>query len=729
MDPSDDRSAQIRQTLQLLLGDARGPVAQATREDYVSVVQAVRQPGDVGLHVEPRDDGHWTVTVCTADALGALSVLAGLFTAFRLDVWRGALFTLRLAATQPKRGRVGYGQAGAWRRRAEPSPPTRLLFDIFEVQALDEAGPAVWQQFGDDLTALMRLLAADQGEQAHDVIIDRVSVGLQAPGCDNLALLPVAIAVDNEPGSACTRLRVRSADTPGFLFAFTNALAGFTINIDRAEIRTVQGSAVDTFWVTDVAGRPIREEEQIHELRVATTLVKQFTHLLPHSPDPGQAVRQFNAFVKELLTRPQWTAALANLESLDVLETLANLMGVSRFLWEDFLRLQHENLFPVVLDVPGLREPTTAAALREGLDRRLSRYRDCDVRVRELNAFKDREMFRIDLRHITGRSTFTQFGAELTDLAELVVAVAADLVQESLGRQFGEPRLADGRPCPWSIVALGKFGGRELGFGSDLELLFLYEGAGTTTGPDSIANDVYFERFVQTYLKTVTARQEGVFEIDLRLRPHGRAGSLACALPGFEAYYREGGGAGQFERMALVKLRAVAGDPGLAGRLEQVRDHFVYSGRPLELANLLHLRGRQAAELVPHGVVNAKYSPGGLVDVEYFVQARQIAAGAADAIVRVTNTLDALRRLVEQGHVRADQGARLADCYSFLRRLIDALRVVRGHARDLIIPAADSREFAYLAHRLQYANALDLEAAVATWMGVARGVWSALPDL
>src|SRR5262249_18634931 len=159
-------------------------------------------------------------------------------------------------------------------------------------------------------------------------------------------------------------------------------------------------------------------------------------------------------------------------------------------------------------------------------------------------------------------------------------------------------------------------------------------------------------------------------------------------------------------------LRTVAGNRDLGNRLEQARDRLVYSGRPLDLANILHLRGRQAAELVPHGLVNAKYSPGGLVDVEYFVQARQIEAGAMDAAVRVTNTLDALQQLAEHGHIPAELGTRLADCYRFLRRLIDALRVVRGHAKDLILPPAGSREFAYLAHRLQYADAGDLQAAI-----------------
>ncbi len=136
-----------------------------------------------------------------------------------------------------------------------------------------------------------------------------------------------------------------------------------------------------------------------------------------------------------------------------------------------------------------------------------------------------------------------------------------------------------------------------------------------------------------------------------------------------------------------------------------------------------HLRRRQATELVPPGSVSAKYSPGGLVDIEYFVQARQIASGHRDPAVRVANTLDAIERLAEGRHLTPERAQELGDAYGFLRRLIDALRAVRGNAKDLTIPNADDREFAYLARRLEFDSPPQLEDAIATWMGLARAVW------
>ncbi|MCC6626882.1 MAG: glutamine synthetase adenylyltransferase, partial [Chloroflexi bacterium] len=486
------------------------------------------------------------------------------------------------------------------------------------------------------------------------------------------------------------------------------------------------GEVVDTFWVTDVAGGRLAGAEPIHALRVATALIKQFTYLLPRSPDPGQALRQFNALIGQMLSRPQWTAELADLERPAVLQNLADLMGVSRFLWEDFLRMQHENLFPVLVDVPALNAPRPPAVLRDDLAGRLAGAAP-DARVDALNAFKDREMFRIDLRHITGRSDFAQFAEELSDLAEVTVAAGADLALAGPRAAHGEPLLADGRPCPWAIAGLGKFGGRELGFGSDLELVVVYGDEGITSGPARLPNSEFFSRFVQTFLGMLRARQEGIFEIDLRLRPHGKAGPLASTAAGFAHYYLARGDAEQFERMALVRLRPVAGDAAIGRQMLAARDAFVYSGQPLDLANVRHLRRRQATELVPSGKVNAKYSDGGLVDVEYYVQAWQIGVGHADPAVRVTNTLSAIAHLCAGGHLRPALSEQLSAAYSFLRRLIDALRVVRGNAKDLTLPPADAREFAYLAQRLRAASAAELRAAITTHMGIARDLWAADP--
>ena len=153
------------------------------------------------------------------------------------------------------------------------------------------------------------------------------------------------------------------------------------------------------------------------------------------------------------------------------------------------------------------------------------------------------------------------------------------------------------------------------------------------------------------------------------------------------------------------------------------RDAWVFSGRPFDVADSRNLRQRQAAELVAPGDVNAKYSPGGVTDLEHFVQALQIEVGAVDASVRVPGTLEATERLAQGGHMPEHLAGRIQEAYGFLRRLIDALRVVRGNARDLTIPPLETPAFAYLARRLYFDTPEHLAEAIAVRMEFARWLW------
>jgi len=254
------------------------------------------------------------------------------------------------------------------------------------------------------------------------------------------------------------------------------------------------------------------------------------------------------------------------------------------------------------------------------------------------------------------------------------------------------------------VCALGKLGGQELGFASDIELMFVYEGDGSTTGPRRISNAEYFARLVEQMLRVLSSPREGIFEIDLRLRPYGRAGSLAVSRTSFAEYFSPDGPAWPFERQALVKLRPIAGDLAFGDDLVRLRDHIVFAGRPFDVAAFRAMRDRQVRQLASPSHFNAKLSPGGLVDVEYLVQGLQITHGHRDASVRATNSLGALSALEALGVVSADEYIRMCDAYVFLRRLIDALRVVRGNARDLTVPDSDTEEFAFLARRLGFAH-------------------------
>jgi glutamate-ammonia-ligase adenylyltransferase len=324
-------------------------------------------------------------------------------------------------------------------------------------------------------------------------------------------------------------------------------------------------------------------------------------------------------------------------------------------------------------------------------------------------------MFRIDMRHILGHiSEFGQFSAELTDLAETVVAGATELALDELRGQYGQPVPESGAAAPLAVCVLGKCGGYELGYASDIEVMFVYGGAGQTSGPRVVSAAEFYDKLVTGFSRSIWARREGIFQIDLDLRPYGSAGSLAVSLDSFRRYFALGGAAWSYERQALIKLRAIAGDEAFGREIEALRDSIVYSGAAFDVTAMRAMRERQLRHLVTPGTINAKFSPGALVDLEYTVQGLQMMHGRDHPEVRLTNTHAAISALAEVGIISAENAARLSEALLFLRQLINALRMVRGNSKDLTVPpesgsasglASDpgrGDEFEYLARRLNY---------------------------
>ena len=415
----------------------------------------------------------------------------------------------------------------------------------------------------------------------------------------------------------------------------------------------------------------------------------------------------FREFIAQLFQRPNWFDEIASIEKPDVLNALARLLGVSDFLWEDFLRMQYANLFPVVTDVAALSTSKPKSELEHELTRALEENKVGDIQYPDwraaLNAFKDRELFRIDMRHILGLTKeFDDFSEELTDLAEITISAALVNCEIELRSKHGGPLLENGQPCGLSLLALGKCGGRELGFASDIELMFVYAGDGRTNGANEITTADYYEQLVRSIVSAWQTRQEGIFQIDLQLRPYGKAGSMAVSFESFKNYYAPDGAAWAYERQALVKLRPITGDAQLSDELCRLRDVNVYESGPFDKIAMRAMRERQVRHLVTGGTFNAKFSPGGLVDIEYLIQGLQINHGAQNPPLRLTNLRDAMSALHADGVLSDDDHIRLRKAHTFLRWLIDSLRVVRGNSKDVTMPPFGSDEFIFLARRLRY---------------------------
>jgi glutamate-ammonia-ligase adenylyltransferase len=330
--------------------------------------------------------------------------------------------------------------------------------------------------------------------------------------------------------------------------------------------------------------------------------------------------------------------------------------------------------------------------LREHLER--TPAKNLEEKKKVLNAFKDRQLFLIDAAHLLKpRETLLEFSYALTDLGEVVLEEASRVCSEHLIAREGSSPIAN---PSFAIFGLGKFGGREMGYASDLELLFVH---------DSPKSGPFCEALARLMVDFIEARSHGIFHIDLRLRPYGEAGPWSAPFEGFTKYYSASGDAAPFERQALIKLRWIAGDEDLGRRVETHRDTFTYSGLPWDWADAMQLRRRQMLEIAQPGQTNVKYSAGGIIDIEYAVQYLLLLNGAEHPEIRLHATLDALQALRRLQIVRETDFSTLHGGYLFLRNLIDGLRIVRGDATDLVLPGEQSEEFKSLARRLGYREA------------------------
>ena len=664
------------------------------------------------------DQETWELTVVAFDHQGLFSIIAGTLASLGLSIERGEVWTYAGLEPPTEMGKPVYRYDFRLRRYVPKGPlkaagpdenillQRKKIVDVFTIRAL--AKTPEWTEVEDRLNGMVLLLLEGKSAEARKKVGQRVVEFLSHTGqTSGEYLLPVKVKVDNALSERYTVMDIEAEDTPAFLYLFTNALAMRGVDIHSIRILTKQGKVRDRFFITDSQGAKISGEARIDELKFIVVLVKQFSHLLVRSPDPTMALDNFEKLVLGIWADREKAAGrgwkMLDLSDQPVMEALARLFGTSNFLWEDFLRLQYENLLPVFEDLEALEHYKDKAEMWSECELELLKAKSFEEGVEQLNRFKDREMFRTDMRHILDKiDNFSEFSRELSDLVEVVIEQAYRIGDSHLRSRYGDPLCEDGSPCRFAVFALGKAGGRELGYASDIELLFVSSGNGMTNGAEKVSTGVYYEKLVQNIIHSIRTKRRGIFEIDLRFRPFGNQGPLCNTLKQMEEYYSASGQAWDFERQCLVRLRPVAGDPELGRSVVELRDRFVYSGRPLNFPELHRLRRRQQEEFVKPGTWNAKFSEGGLVDIEYHVQYLQIQHGAQDPAVRGTATREALRALRRGGYISEEEFVGLLEAHDFLRRLINALRILRGHARDLEIPERKSDGFLFLARRMGY---------------------------
>lgn len=285
--------------------------------------------------------------------------------------------------------------------------------------------------------------------------------------------------------------------------------------------------------------------------------------------------------------------------------------------------------------------------------------------------------------------------AESTRLADHCTEVALAAIEAQLIARHGQPRDGNGEVQRLVVFALGKLGGSELNFSSDIDLVFAYPQAGSSDGARPLDNETWFLRAGQKLiglLGDTTAEGFG-FRVDMRLRPFGSAGRLALSFTAMEHYFQREGR--DWERYAWVKARPIAGDIAAGEQLLDTLRPFVYR-RYLDFTAFAGLREMKAMieadvqrrDLAEH----LKLGPGGIREIEFVVQLQQLIRGGRELALRARGLLPALAALESAGHIEAASAKRLRIAYCFLRRLENRLQMLRDEQVHCLPEDSLSRE-------------------------------------
>ena len=438
--------------------------------------------------------------------------------------------------------------------------------------------------------------------------------------------------------------------------------------------------------------------------KLAPTLL----NVLRDSPNPDMALRYLSAFTDKVGARSSYYTMFA--EKPSTLEVLTRVCGTSLYLAD--MLIASPELFDL-LTVPTLveRSKTLAEKQREALQ--IVAEASAGRTFPMLRRYKNDEIWRIALRNILGNASLPTTTEELSDLAEAVLQAIYPEIEAELREAHGTPLNPDGTPATFAIVAMGKFGGRELNFSSDLDVMYVYSEDGETT--HGMPNVEFFAAVGLELVNRLAGSQGvGIYEVDLRLRPHGAGGAIALPLAGYQNYYDNT--AEVWERQALTRARVVVGDTEVLGNpFLEIAHAFCYADALTseEIAEIVHTRKRKEAQATRRTstrrrgrsktqtpIANVKSGYGGLVDIEFAVQTLQLVYGGEAPSIRVQNTPLAIEKLHDIGALTATQRDGLSEAYLYLRRVENALRIVHDRALDAL--PKNRTELAQLARRLGY---------------------------
>lgn len=422
------------------------------------------------------------------------------------------------------------------------------------------------------------------------------------------------------------------------------------------------------------------------------SVLEPLQQLLDRVADPTRALNNLDRFLRAGFS----TAVIRDFAAQRVLlEIAVELFSQSQFLADILVR--DPELFRWLTTSGSLREAKTRAQFMTEATQAAELFQRTERKLDSLKRYHRRELLRLGGREILGAGSAPEIMAELSWLADAIVEsvlqIALHQMEVRTGVRF-ESQLA--------VIGLGKLGGEELNFSSDIDLLFVYDRDGDLNLPVERIHSFHelYVRIAEMMVRMLTERTEQghLYRVDLRLRPDGSAGPLALSRAAYRAYYETRGEL--WERQMLTKARVIAGNRSVGEQwMEDIRP-FVYPRTLLKspIEEIYSMKQRIEAKLRDRD--NIKLGSGGIRDIEFIVQALQLLNGGAEPRVCERNTLRALQALRELEKISAEEHETLAQAYLFLRRVEHRLQLLHGLQTHSL--PEEAQEIEQLARRLGF---------------------------
>ncbi len=393
---------------------------------------------------------------------------------------------------------------------------------------------------------------------------------------------------------------------------------------------------------------------------IVETVTERLLPVFGAAVDPDMALSNLDRYVRAVEEPARFWSGMV--DDSDLMELLSWVLGSSSYLAGVLVR--HPEYLSTLRD-SAVKEVRTRQAYFEEARRVVSLSTVGADRTTALHEFQRRELLRIGYRDLAGHGNVTEITHELSWLADAIVQTAIDEARSDLTDQLKEPDLS------FAVVGVGKLGGEELNFSSDIDIIYIYSDEAHFNDATKLA------RRVNHYLGDRTALG-AFYRVDLRLRPDGSRGPLASSMQSLKTYYASWGET--FERLVLVKARPVAGDPELGKAFMELVQPFVYR-KYLDYAAIDEVRDikrRIDQQVDSSGELdsNVKLGWGGIREIEFFIQALQVLYGGEMTDIRGAGTLSALEELHQAGLIESEVSRKLGDAYAFLRNVEHRLQIV-----------------------------------------------------